>query len=181
MSLPSYVANAEGQFVEQLYQAYRENPKSVDPSWGKFFEGFDFALNQGGDKSVSNDKVLKELSVFSLIEGYRKRGHLLSKTNPIRERRDRHAMLELADKNLFDEDLELSYAAGKAIGLEGATLKEIHQRLNDLYSGSIGIEYKHIREGGEIDWITSKYESRDVNYGFSIDKKSTYWKNSIKP
>ena len=171
MSLPSYVANAEGQFVEQLYQAYRENPKSVDPSWGKFFEGFDFALNQGGDKSVSNDKVLKELSVFSLIEGYRKRGHLLSKTNPIRERRDRHAMLELADKNLFDEDLELSYAAGKAIGLEGATLKEIHQRLNDLYSGSIGIEYKHIREGGEIDWITSKYESRDVNYGFSIDKK----------
>ncbi|MGB0430199.1 MAG: 2-oxoglutarate dehydrogenase E1 component [Bacteroidia bacterium] len=171
MSLPSYVANAEGQYIEQLYESYLENPSNVDESWGKFFEGFDFAINQSGGKAVSNDKVLKELRVFSLIEGFRKRGHLLSTTNPIRERVDRHALLELKDKNLVDEDLDLKFTAGKAIGLENATLAQIHERLQNLYAKNIGIEYKHIREGDEVEWITSKFEERNVDFGFSYEKK----------
>ncbi|MBI1185312.1 2-oxoglutarate dehydrogenase E1 component [bacterium] len=172
MSLPSYVANAEGQYIDSLYQAYISNPESVDDSWARFFEGFEFALSQNGtSKSVAPDMVLKELRVYSLIEGYRKRGHLLSTTNPIRKRRDRHAKLELADKNLSEDDLNTPFTAGKAIDMEGATLAQIVDRLQKLYVGNMGIEYKHIREADEMEWVRQKFESRDVEYGFSIDKK----------
>ena len=171
MTLPSYVANAESQYVEALYQDYIKDPSNVDESWAKFFEGFQFALNQNSDGAVSNDKVLKELRVFNLIEAFRKRGHLLSTTNPIRHRRDRHANLELADKNLSEEDLDITFLAGRAIGMEGKSLRDIHQRLKDLYAGNIGIEFRHIREADEIEWIAENFEGRNKDFGFALEKK----------
>ena len=171
MTLPSYVANAEGQYIESLYLAYQENSENVDPTWATFFQGFEFALQREGGTQVSSEMVLKELRVYSLIEGYRKRGHLLATTNPIRERKERPAKLALEDKNLVEEDLALSFLAGKVIGYENASLGDILTRLRNLYAENIGIEYKHIREADEIDWITEKFENRDVSYGFSLDKK----------
>ncbi|GAB3874164.1 2-oxoglutarate dehydrogenase E1 component [Hymenobacter segetis] len=39
----SYIANADAAAIETLYQAYQQNPESVDFGWRKFFEGFDFS------------------------------------------------------------------------------------------------------------------------------------------
>lgn len=171
MRMPSYVANAEGQFVESLYQTYLEDPNLVDPSWGKFFEGFEFAINQEGAGSISQDQIISELRVYGLIEGYRKRGHLLSTTNPIRPRRNRHPGLELAEKNLSENDLEKRYTVGRLLGMEGDTLNDIHEKLRTLYAGNIGIEYKHIRDNDEAEWIRERFESRKLDYGFDGDKK----------
>ena len=170
MSMPSYVANAEGQFIESLYQFYKQNPEAVDASWGKFFEGFEFAMNTANG-AVSDDHLLKELRVYSLIEGYRKRGHLLSTTNPIRKRRDRHPNLELAEKSLSEEDLHSRFMVGKLIGMEFETLESIHSQLIKLYAGNIGIEFKHIREVDESEWLREKFESRADDFGFSLEKK----------
>lgn len=168
--MPSYVANAEGQFIESLYQSYRQNPQDVDPSWGKFFEGFEFAISSGGS-AVTDDHLLKELRVYSLIEGYRKRGHLLSTTNPIRPRRDRHPNLELEEKNLFEADLNTRFLVGRLLGMESETLENIHNRLIELYAGNIGIEFKHIRDVDESEWIREKFESRATDFSFDINKK----------
>src|SRR5688572_14081678 len=43
MDAYSYIANADAAAIETLYQAYRQNPESVDFGWRKFFEGFDFS------------------------------------------------------------------------------------------------------------------------------------------
>ena len=171
MRTPSYVANAEGQFIESLYESYQENPELIDASWGKFFEGFEFALNQNGSASVSHEQVIRELRVYSLIEGYRKRGHLLSTTNPIRPRRDRHPNLELAEKNLSEDDLSKKLTVGRLIDMEGASLNEIHNKLRALYAGNIGIEYKHIRDHDEAEWVREKFEARKIDYGYDLDKK----------
>lgn len=171
MSAYNYLSNAEGQYIEALYQDYKTQPEQIDPKWAAFFEGFDFALNANGLASVSQDMVLKELRVYSLIDGYRKRGHLLSTTNPIRPRRDRNPNLELKEKNLTEEDKKLKFTVGKVIGMENATLDDIHNRLRKLYAGNIGIEYKHIRHAEEGEWIREQFESRPDTIGFPIEKK----------
>jgi 2-oxoglutarate dehydrogenase E1 component len=56
----SYIANAHGEYLEGLYQAYKENPESVDITWQKFFEGFDFyqTYNNGNGKATAlNTKI----------------------------------------------------------------------------------------------------------------------------
>ena len=43
----TYIANAHGDYIDQLYKAYQQDPESVDAGWRKFFEGFEFATTYG--------------------------------------------------------------------------------------------------------------------------------------
>ena len=151
----SYIANAHGSYVEELYRAYKENPASVDVSWQKFFEGFDFSDAYNGNGSVKNngqinagpvdaDKVKKEMEVVHLIRGYRSRGHLLADTNPVRKRKDRKPLLDLKDFNLSENDLNTVFTAGVEVFGRPATLKEIVEALKKVYTGKIGFEYLYI-------------------------------------
>jgi 2-oxoglutarate dehydrogenase E1 component len=85
----TYLSNNSSEYIENLYQAYQEDPESVDFGWQKFFEGYD--LGRSADAiTVSTETpthFLKEIAVLNLINGYRTRGHLFTKTNPVRERR----------------------------------------------------------------------------------------------
>jgi 2-oxoglutarate dehydrogenase E1 component len=45
----SYIANAHGAYIDDLYQSYKQDPESVDQSWRQFFEGFDFSLQKYGE------------------------------------------------------------------------------------------------------------------------------------
>ncbi|HTE30074.1 MAG TPA: hypothetical protein VK666_06855, partial [Chryseolinea sp.] len=90
----SYISNAEVGYLDQLYQSYKKDPSSVDPTWQKFFEGYDFSAQraQGNGSGTKTDDSLsiKETQVRNLIFVYRSFGHLKSKTNPVRERRNHH-------------------------------------------------------------------------------------------
>ena len=44
----SYISNAHVAYIDELYQDYKKNPDSVEPSWKSFFDGFDFALTKFG-------------------------------------------------------------------------------------------------------------------------------------
>jgi 2-oxoglutarate dehydrogenase E1 component len=84
----TYLSNADSSYIDGLYQAYKQDPESVDFGWQKFFEGFDFGQNAGESVGVSADAtpdhVLKEINVLNMINGYRDRGHLFTQTNPVR-------------------------------------------------------------------------------------------------
>ena len=88
----TYLNNTNSAFIEDLYQKYRQNPEQVDSGWRSFFEGYEFSGNTSAPFSPA---VTKESSVIKLIQGFRARGHLLSHTNPIRERRKFKTDLEL--------------------------------------------------------------------------------------
>ena len=85
----SYISNAEAAAIDDLYQQYKANPDTVDFGWKKFFEGFDLGHQRftGNGKAAVSEDFLKEIHVLNLIRGYRQRGHLFTKTNPVRERR----------------------------------------------------------------------------------------------
>src|SRR5215475_915937 len=130
----SFITNSHPSYIEGLYQDYVKNPETVDPEFRKFFEGFDFAVTQG--KAATNGAAAngavngtatkayttsdgvdwkKELGAYRLILGYRNKGHLLAKTNPIRPRKDRGANVDLAFYGFTEEDLDKSFFAGNLI------------------------------------------------------------------
>ncbi len=176
----SYVFNAHPSFIESMYKKYLENPDSVEDGWRTFFQGFEFAgINKNGNGKAKETNGTatasfssKELGVQGIIDGFRHRGHLLSTTNPIRQRRDRHPNLELSDYNLEESDLDKVFIAGSEIGLKNATLREIIARLRTIYCGNIGFEYSHIENRKKRDWLRDKIENRSIeSYGLGLDKK----------
>jgi 2-oxoglutarate dehydrogenase E1 component len=170
----SYITGPDPAYIESLYNEFAKDSSTVDPEWKKFFEGFDFAINNGtgteSAKSISPDQITKEIGVFELIRAYRKRGHLCATTNPIRARKDRHAQLELDRFNLTDADLNTSFFAGRFVGSKDAPLKDIVAKLQKLYTGNIGIEYTYINDTVKCHWVQKNYEEM-MKKQFSLDER----------
>ncbi len=173
----SYITNSHPAFIETIYQDFLKDPNSVDIEMKKFFEGFDFAISNNNVSSSSaaipsNDAIdwMKEIRVYRLILGYRNKGHLLAKTNPIRSRKDRGANLALSFFGLSDSDLNTVYQAGSLIGLGATSLKNILAHLENVYANHVGIEFKYISDQNKIDWLTNEME-KNFSSSLSIDKK----------
>ncbi len=178
MPLPqdySYVSSSDNTYIDGLYTDYRRNPESVDSSWRQFFKGVEFALSQSqvlGDASaVASSNLGKEFKVYRLIEAYRARGHLISVTNPIRERKNRFPHLDLEDFALTNADLEETFAIGESVGKTNAKLKDIIAHLRAIYCGTIGAEFMHINDVEVLQWFQTKFESTAKDRNFSIEKK----------
>jgi 2-oxoglutarate dehydrogenase E1 component len=161
----SYVMSAHPAYIESMYNDYLKDASSVDPEWKKFFEGFDFAVSRageslpGGQTAIPEGQLAKELQVYNLITAYRKRGHLVASTNPIRKRKDRKARLSLEDHGLSDADLNTKFFAGHAIGMPHASLKEIIEKLTSLYASGVGIQYSYINNSEKYNWVEKAYEA----------------------
>lgn len=167
----SYLSNAEPAFVEAMYAQYQENPESVDLSWRKFFEGFDFARTNYADDAIPTEGVLKEILVFNMINGYRSRGHLFTKTNPVRERRKYYPELELKTFGLSDADLNTVFQTGSELGLGPAKLKDIVDLLKTTYCQALGAEYMYIRNPKNVDWLQKRMEKTRNVPNFSLEDK----------
>lgn len=185
MSDYSFITNAHPSFIDSMYRQYQEAPESVEESWRTFFSGFDYAERGNGVVSAGEDGEIdpKELNVFNLIIGYRNRGHLLSDTNPIRERRDRRPKLRKRDFGLSDDDLDTVFHSGAQIGLPNATLREIIAKLQEIYCGHIGFEYNHISDSEVRNWIRDYVETHQPkrDYNIPIEKKKEFSKSLMKP
>ncbi|MEI6950287.1 2-oxoglutarate dehydrogenase E1 component [Paraflavisolibacter sp. H34] len=165
----SYITHSHPAFIENLYRDFVQNPESVDPDYRKFFEGFDFAVSNelngnapaapAAGASVDAGQLAKEFSVFNLIQAYRKKGHLIAKTNPIRERKNRGANLELKYFGLSESDLQQSFAAGQFIGLGTTTLQNIIDRLQVIYASNVGVEYQYVMKQNRVEWLEKEVES----------------------
>ncbi len=172
----SYVSSSDNTYIDGLYSDYKKNPDSVDLSWKQFFKGVEFALSQGQSvaetsSSVTPSNLAKEFKVFRLIEAYRDRAHLVSTTNPIRDRKNRFPHLELEDFGLTSSDLEESFSIGETLGLNQPKLKDIITHLKSIYCGNIGVEYTHINDVEIKEWFQKRIESGAKEKNFSIEKK----------
>jgi len=173
----SFLNTVHTGFIEDLYQQYLKNPDAVEPSWRSFFQGYDLA---NSDYTLEADEpdveiphqVYKEFKVIELINGYRTRGHLFTKTNPVRNRRSYTPTLDLENFGLGKEDLATIFNAGSILGLPPSTLGDIVIHLERIYCDSIGIEYMFIRNPEEIQWWQERLNENDnhPNYEESTKK-----------
>jgi len=183
----SFLNAAHTEFFAQLYDQYLDNPDSVEPSWRSFFQGFDFGMATYNEENAAeqmatyssnsvasgqvSEKVLKEFNVLKLIDGYRTRGHLFTKTNPVRDRRTYSPNLAIENFGLSAADLDTVFDAAKILGHQPATLKEIIRRLENLYCQSIGVEYMYIRKPEVVQWIQDRLNINDNLPNFNVEQK----------
>lgn len=169
----SYLSGGNAEYVESLYQSYQQDAGSVEFGWQKFFEGFDFGRSsQAGDvTTAAPENFLKEINVLNLINGYRQRGHLFTKTNPVRDRRKHLPTLAIENFGLDKSDLETVFASGVEIGIGSAKLVDIIAVLEQTYCGPIGAEYKYLRTPEVLKWLEAKMETAKNTPNFSIDEK----------
>jgi 2-oxoglutarate dehydrogenase E1 component len=162
-----YITNAHPGYIEKLYNDFIKDPGSIDADLRKFFEGFDFAISsstgvtasKNGQPAASASFSEKEFGVYQLIQAYRKKGHLVAKTNPIRERRNRYPNLDLNFFGLSDADLETEFQAGKFIGLGKTSLKNILSHLQKCYTRQVGIEFQYINDAEKLEWLQNAVET----------------------
>ena len=175
----SFLNAAHTAYFADLYEQYLENPDSIEPSWKAFFQGYDFGSeNYGMNGEISEgvstqvpEHVQKEFQVVKLIDGYRTRGHLFTKTNPVRARRKYAPTLEIENFGLSQSDMDTVFNAGEILGIGSQTLRQIVDHLEKIYCDSIGIEYMYIRKPEEIQWIQNKLNVNDNQPKFSDDEK----------
>ncbi len=185
----TYIANAHVAYLDEMYAAYKNDPSSIDPSWKEFFDGFDFAISHYGEGAPTSsssveakttalsgtimhvENLPKEIRVRAMIHAYRSRAHLRSKTNPVRERRDRKPLIDPENFGLGQEDMQTVFEAGKEIGIGAATLAQIVDALKTIYEGSMGFEFLYIRDAEMLDWFKSKVEKEALAFAPSHDEK----------
>ena len=188
----SFLNAANTAFFADLYDQYLINPDSVEPSWRAFFQGFDFGVESvdstdfesingselitigipGSDKKIEVPQdVYKEFQVVRLIDGYRSRGHLFTKTNPVRDRRKYFPSLALETFGLDKSDLEVVFNAGEILGIGPSSLQKIIEHLEAIYCDAIGIEYMYIRNPERVQWIQQWLNVNDNHPSYDTDEK----------
>lgn len=184
----SFLNTAHTSFFAELYDKYLKNPDSVEPSWRAFFQGFDFGMessldeldlsSQNGMVTIANgdqvempQSLQKEFQVIRLIDGYRSRGHLFTKTNPVRDRRKYIPTLDLENFGLSEADLDTVFNAGEIIGIGSNNLREIIKHLQSIYCDAIGVEYMYIRTPERIAWIQNWLNVNDNHPKYNADRK----------
>jgi len=170
----SFLNAAHTTYFAEQYDRYLKSPDSMEPSWRAFFQGFDFGLENGietGNYSEVPEAVRKEFQVIKLIDGYRTRGHLFTKTNPVRDRRKYSPTLDIENFGLSELDLETIFNAGSVMKIGPSTLNVIIKHLKQIYCDAIGIEYMYIRDPKKLNWIQERLNINDNHPNFSPDQK----------
>ena len=173
----SFLNAAHTGYIADLYDKYLQNPDIVEPSWRSFFQGYDLAnenFSFTDDSEVSEEipqSVRKEFLVVDLINGYRTRGHLFTKTNPVRDRRKYTPTLDIENFGLSKSDLDSTFNAGEIVGIGPKKLSEIIVHLERTYCDSIGVEYMYMRNPEKLTWWKDRLIVNDNHPNYTQDAK----------
>ena len=197
----SYLFGGNAPYVEEMYEAYLDNPGSVSDNWRAYFDALQnvpatdgssardvahapvvesFAqrakANAFGNKASGADLAVarKQVHVQSLIAAYRFLGSRWADLDPLkRQERPKIPELEPAFYDLTESDMDMSFSATNTYfsTAENMTLREIVQALRETYCGSIGAEYMHITDPTEKRWWQQRLESIRSKPNFSVDAK----------
>ena len=194
------IGHAENSlFLEENYEQWRINPKSVDANWQAFFEGFELGSQLEPDlasKNNSNGKVSKtklndptpalpvvdpmqQGRLSHLLFAYRMLGHYIANLDPLGFNKRELPELELHNFKFTDADLDREFNAGTAGGGGQKTLREILQILQDTYCRTVGAQYMHVQKFEIRRWLRDRMESTRNRPKFSDEKKRRILKNLI--
>ncbi len=103
-----------------------------------------------------------------LIRAFRTRGHLAANLDPLGLEPAKHLPeLEPASYGFGDADLDRKIFINGELGLDFATLREIVTLLKRTYCANVGIEYMHISDPAEMQWLQERIEGTDKEITFT--------------
>lgn len=151
-----YLNRSNMEYLEELYQKFRQDPESIEPQWKMFFDGVEFGQSLPSETAGFS---LKEFGAYNLIEHYRNYGHLKAKLDPLGLQNPKLESFELSRFGLEASDLEQSFQVGTILGLPSTKLKDIIAHLETVYCGTLSAEVADCRP--EVrDWFRRDLESQ---------------------
>ena len=168
----NFISNISGEWIESLYNAWRQDNGSVSQEWQTFFSGFELGSSDSGraGSGLDEQQALKHSAVQSLIYRYRSVGHLLACTDPLSPCHLDHPLLTLSAFDLNESDLDTTFTCRRFMQ-QRATLREIVATLRATYCREIGVEFMHIQEPGERQWLIDRMEPCRNHLILSIDER----------
>jgi 2-oxoglutarate dehydrogenase E1 component len=168
----SFIANVSEEWVDSLYHSWQQEPDSVPEEWRIFFSGFELASNGGLQTGVALDEsaAIKQSAVQSLIYRYRNLGHLLACTDPLSPCQLDHPMLCLSSFGLDESDLDTRFITKRFMKYQ-ATLREILSVMKETYCREIGVEFMHIQDPDERQWLIDRMEPCLNRTAFTLEDR----------
>jgi 2-oxoglutarate dehydrogenase E1 component len=168
----SFLTAMSGEYLDALYKKWQRSADSVPEEWRLFFSGFEFgsARTNSGDGDFDEQAALKLSGVQSLLYRYRSLGHLLACTDPLSPCKVSHPLLELSNFGLDEVDLDTSFVCRRFLKPR-ATLREVLETMRETYCRETGVEFMHIQEPDERQWLIDRMESCRNRPGFATAEK----------
>ncbi len=193
----SYLSGGGDEYLEELYDTYLKNPDELSAEWLNYFRQMapssadvshtdikkhflqmarepKVASAQGSLQGIDAHHQVQQEKVINLITAYRSFGHLHANIDPLGLfKGGKNASLDLSYYGFTDADSNTVFDTGTFASLKKSTasLKEIYQGLRDTYCRTIGIEYMHISELAEVEWIRQRMEQQWPNFSPSKEEK----------
>ena len=175
----SYASGANATFIDQLFNQYKSDPNSVDESWQKFFEGYEFAAIGDASNNVDSASVAEardSARVEALINAYRRLGHLYSKTNPLADSPPDKSELSAANHSLDHIDDKHVFFPSN-LPQTSMAFSEIINLLDETYCGHIGADFREMNTIEAVTWFQEKMENVRNKPVFSTeDQRRIYQK-----
>jgi 2-oxoglutarate dehydrogenase E1 component len=202
----SHMAGGNATYIEQMYEAYLDDPQSISEEWRGVFEklpkldGVEIetkhsivreqfrtlaslgpAARAGSGSKQQSVGDERQVKVLQLINAFRFRGHQHANLDPLGLWiQPRVRDLELSHHNLSEKDFDTTYNVGSyAIGKESMPLGDLFRSLNRTYCGSIGTEYMHITDTDQKRWLQHRIESVQAKPEVSRDDKINLLKGLV--
>lgn len=200
LSANSYLSGGNAAYVEELYEAYLNNPGSVSDNWRAYFDAlqhvpaadgsnkpdvehasviasFAERAKQGPIRTVSAsadaEMGRKRVAVVQLTAAYRYLGSRWANLDPLlRQERPPIPELDPSFYGFSDADLDIVFNISNTyFGVETASLRDLINSLRDTYCRSIGAEFMYVSDPSEKRWIQQKLESIRSTPDFTTEKK----------
>ncbi len=168
-------SRSNAELIESYYEKWKSDPRSVEPQWDAFFEGFELAQTlprKSKSQGQDSEKASKQMNVSSLIYGYRSLGHSQANLDPLSGPPPSNPNLELSEFGLSESDLDLEFDSGHFLESQNIKLRGLIEALRKTYCSTIGYEYIHIQNREARRWIQQKIEPLQGTINFSDKVKN---------
>ncbi|MFZ4682883.1 MAG: 2-oxoglutarate dehydrogenase E1 component, partial [Terrimicrobiaceae bacterium] len=166
----TFSARSSEALIEENYGKWVSNPRSVDPDWAAFFEGFELGNARSDAKGGTNGsapapKAGKEVDlqtrVEALVYAYRDMGHSIADLDPLDILKRTNPLLSLAELGFEEKDLDLTVSSRVFRDGKKMPLRDMIKDLQGIYCGTVGAEFMHIQHPHIRNWVLEKLEHRD--------------------
>lgn len=165
----TFTARWNEALIEENYERWLGNPRSVDPEWAAFFDGFELgSVRNGGAESGPEGTTLPagqdvhfQTRVEGLVYAYRTLGHSIADLDPLDLLKRENPRLSLKEFGLEEKDLDV--VVSSRFFRDGAKmpLRELIRELERIYCGTVGAEFMHIQDPRIRNWVLNRLENRD--------------------
>ncbi len=125
--------------------------------------------------------ALDSIRAMNLIRSYRVRGHLIAELDPLGlDRRTGHPDLDPVTFGFTEADYDRPIFVNNLLGFTTATIHEILAALRATYCGHVGVEYMHIQELEQRQWIQARIEVPRNQTEFTERGKLTIYERLVE-